>query len=233
MIHCYPLLALLAVSLTCAYLRTGLRTWTIAGFAAVIGIGWFAGSHALAIAITALVFAAIVLPLNIPEFRRRRITAPLLGIYQKITPQLSETERIALEAGTVGFEGELFSGKPNWSKLLKQPKPELSVEEQAFLDGPCEELCRMTDEWQITHELADLPPEIWDFVKQKKFFGMIIPRQYGGLEFSAYAQSAVLQKLMSISGSLSSTVGVPNSLGPGELLLHYGTPEQRDYYLPR
>ncbi|MHB8679121.1 MAG: acyl-CoA dehydrogenase [Rudaea sp.] len=233
MIHWYPLLALLVVSLVCAYLRIGLRTWTIAGFAAVIGIGLFAGSQWLAIAITALVFAAIVLPLNIPEFRRRRITAPLLGVYQKITPQLSETERIALEAGTVGFEGELFSGKPDWSKLLKQPKPELSVEEQAFLDGPCEELCRMTDEWQITHELADLPPDIWDFVKQKKFFGMIIPRQYGGLEFSAYAQSAVLQKLMSISGSLSSTVGVPNSLGPGELLLHYGTPEQRDYYLPR
>ena len=159
-----------------------------------------AGSHWLAIALTALVFAAIVLPLNIPEFRRRRITAPLLGIYQKITPQLSDTERIALEAGTVGFEGELFSGKPDWSKLLKQPKPELSVEEQAFLDGPCEELCRMVDEWQITHELADLPPEVWDFVKQKKFFGMIIPKKYGGLEFSALAHSAVLQKLTSMSG---------------------------------
>src|SRR6185312_16312098 len=233
MIHWYPLIALLVVCLACAYLRTRLVVWTITGFAAAIGIGLLAGSHWLAIAITALVFALIAVPLNIPEFRRRRITAPLLGIYQKITPQLSETEQIALEAGTVGFEGELFSGKPDWSKLLKQPKPELSVEEQAFLDGPCEELCRMTDEWQITHELSDLPPEIWDFVKQKKFFGMIIPKKYGGLEFSAYAQSAVLQKLMSMSGSLSSTVGVPNSLGPGELLLHYGTPEQRDYYLPR
>ncbi|MGH8040665.1 MAG: acyl-CoA dehydrogenase family protein, partial [Rudaea sp.] len=233
MIHWYPLIALVVVSLTCAYLRAGLRTWTIAGFVAIIGIGILIGSYWLAIALTALVFAALVLPLNIPEFRRKRISAPALSVYRKITPQLSDTERIALEAGTVGFEGELFSGKPDWSKLLKQPKPELSVAEQAFLDGPCEELCGMADEWQITHELADLPPEIWEFVKQKKFFGMIIPKQYGGLEFSALAQSAVLQKLMSISGALSSTVGVPNSLGPGELLLHYGTQEQRDHYLPR
>ncbi|MBS0557870.1 MAG: acyl-CoA dehydrogenase [Proteobacteria bacterium] len=233
MIHWYPLIALLVVCLACAYLRVGLRTWAIAGFVAVVGVGLVAGSHWLAIAIPALVFALITLPLNIPEFRRRRLTAPLLGIYRKITPQLSETEQIALEAGTVGFEGELFSGKPDWSKLLKQPKPELSVEEQAFLDGPCEEVCRMTDEWQITHELSDLPPEIWEFIKTRKFFGMIIPKKYGGLEFSAYAQSAALQKLMSMSGSLSSTVGVPNSLGPGELLLHYGTQDQRDYYLPR
>ena len=229
----YPLLAALIASLTCAYFRVGLRTWTIAGFAALIAIGVLAGSHWLATASTAIVFGLIAAPLNFDDFRRRKITAPLLAVYQKITPQLSATERVALEAGTVGFEGELFSGKPNWSVLLKQPKPELSVEEQAFLDGPVEELCRMSDEWQITHELADLTPEIWEFVKKKKFFGMIIPKAYGGLEFSALGQSAVLQKLMGISGSLSSTVGVPNSLGPGELLLHYGTKEQREYYLPR
>ena len=229
----YPLLALLAASLACAYVRSGLRTWTIAGFVAIVGIGMLAGSHWLAIAATAVVFGIVAVPLNIDDFRRKKITAPLLAMYQKITPQISETERIALEAGTVGFEGELFSGKPDWSKLLKQPKPELSVEEQAFLDGPVEEVCRMTNDWQISHELCDLSPEVWDFIKKKKFFGMIIPKEYGGLEFSALAQSAVLQKLMSISGSLSSTVGVPNSLGPGELLLHYGTKEQRDYYLPR
>ncbi len=229
----YPLLAVLAASLACAYFRSNLRTWTIAGFAAILAVGVLAGSHWFAIALTALAFGLVSVPLNLDDFRRKKITAPLLGVYQKITPQISDTERTALEAGTVGFEGELFSGKPDWSKLLKQPKPELSVEEQAFLDGPVEEVCRMVDDWQITHELADLSPEIWDFVKKKKFFGMIIPKQYGGLEFSALAQSAVLQKLMSISGSLSSTVGVPNSLGPGELLLHYGTQEQRDYYLPR
>ena len=228
-----PFLALIVVSLTCAYVRAGLRVWTIAGFVAAIGIGVLAGSHWLAIAIPAVLFALVTIPLNIPDFRQRQITAPMLKVYQKITPQISDTERTALEAGTVGFEGELFTGKPDWSKLLKQPKPELSVEEQAFLDGPVEEICAMCDEWEITHELADLTPEIWEFAKKNKFFGMIIPKQYGGLEFSALAQSAVLQKLMSISGSLSSTVGVPNSLGPGELLLHYGTQEQRDYYLPR
>jgi len=229
----YPLLALLAASLACGYFRSGLRTWTIAGFVAIVGIGILAGSHWLAIAMTAILLALVAVPLNLDDFRRKKITAPLLAVYQKITPQISETERIALEAGTVGFEGELFSGKPDWSKLLKQPKPELSVEEQAFLDGPVEEVCRMTNDWQISHELVDLTPEIWDFLKKKKFFGMIIPKEYGGLEFSALAQSAVLQKLMGISGSLSSTVGVPNSLGPGELLLHYGTKEQREYYLPR
>ncbi len=228
-----PFLALLIVSLTCAYVRAGLRIWTIVGLVAAIGIGVLAGSHWLAIAIPTAIFALIAIPLNIPDFRQRQITAPLLKVYQKITPQISDTERTALEAGTVGFEGELFTGKPDWSKLLKQPKPELSIEEQAFLDGPVEEICAMCDEWEITHELADLTPEIWEFAKKNKFFGMIIPKQYGGLEFSALAQSAVLQKLMSISGSLSSTVGVPNSLGPGELLLHYGTQEQRDYYLPR
>ena len=173
----YPLLAVLAASLVCAYLRTGLRSWTIAGFAALFLAGWLAGSHWLAIAITAAVFALITVPLNLPDFRRRKITAPLLKIYQKITPQLSDTERVALEAGTVGFEGELFSGKPDWKQLLHQPMPQLSIEEQAFLDGPCEELCHMINDWEITHERADLPPEIWEFLKKNKFFGMIIPKR--------------------------------------------------------
>src|SRR6185312_3932930 len=147
--------------------------------------------------------------------------------------KLSETEQTALEAGTVGFEGELFSGKPDWHELLKQPRPELSVEEQAFMDGPVEELCAMIDDWQITHELADLPPNVWEFIKKNKFFGMIIPKQYGGLQFSALAHSAVLQKLSTMSATVSSTVAVPNSLGPAELLLHYGTDEQKNHYLPR
>ena len=229
----YPLLAALVASLACAYFRTGLRVWTIAGFSTLLIVGVLIDSHWFAIALTAIAFGLVSIPLNLDDFRRKKITAPLLAIYQKITPQLSDTERVALEAGTVGFEGELFSGKPDWSKLLKQPKPELSVEERAFLDGPAEELCRTIDDWQITHELADLPADVWDFLKKKKFFGMIIPKEYGGLEFSALGQSAVLQKLMGISGTLSSTVGVPNSLGPGELLLHYGTKEQREYYLPR
>ena len=229
----YPLIAVLVASLICAYLRTGLRVWTSAGFAALLGAGVLAGSHWLAIAITALIFAAITLPLNLPDFRRRRITAPLLAMYQKITPQLSDTERVALEAGTVGFEGELFSGKPDWKQLLRQPVPQLSTEEKAFLDGPCEELCHMLNDWEITHELADLPPQVWEYLKKQKFFGMIIPHEYGGLQFSALAHSAVLQKVASISATAASTIAVPNSLGPAELLLHYGTKEQKDFYLPR
>jgi len=229
----YPLLALLAASLACAYLRTGLRTWTIAGFVAIFAAGWLGGAGVLAIALTAILFAALSVPLNIPDFRRKKLTAPLLAIYQKITPQLSDTERVALEAGTVGFEGELFSGKPDWRKLLGQPIPQLSTEEQAFLNGPCEEFCRMINDWEITHELADLPPQAWEFLKKNKFFGMIIPREYGGLQFSALAHSAVLQKVSSISATASSTIAVPNSLGPAELLLHYGSKEQKDYYLPR
>ncbi len=233
MIAWYPFIAVFVTTLICAYVRIGLRIWTLAGFAAIGGIGWLAGSTWLAIAIPAVLFALVTVPLNIPDFRRRRITAPLLKIYQKITPQLSETERVALEAGTVGFEGELFSGKPDWKQLLSQAVPKLSNEEQDFLDGPCEELCRILNDWQITHELADLPPQVWDFLKAHKFFGMIIPREYGGLQFSALAHSAVLQKIASVSATAASTVAVPNSLGPAELLLHYGSDEQKQFYLPR
>ena len=228
-----PLLAVLAASLVCAYLRTGLRVWTITGFATILVGGLVGAAGPLAIALTALLFAMFTVPLNIADFRRRKLTAPLLAIYQKITPQLSDTERVALEAGTVGFEGELFSGKPDWKQLLRQPIPQLSTEEQAFLAGPCEELCRMLNDWEITHELADLPPPVWEFLKKNKFFGMIIPKSYGGLQFSALAHSAVLQKVSSISATASSTIAVPNSLGPAELLLHYGTQEQKDFYLPR
>ncbi|HNR91435.1 MAG TPA: acyl-CoA dehydrogenase [Dokdonella sp.] len=233
MLQLTPLLALLLVSLGAAYVRVGLRAWTIAAVVAMVGAGLLAGSHWLATAIPLLVFALVALPLNLDDFRRKRISAPLLAIYRKITPQLSPTEQIALEAGTVGFEGELFSGKPDWKKLLAQPRPELSVEERAFLDGPVEGLCKRIDEWQITHELADLPPEMWEYLKANKFFGMIIPKQYGGLGFSALAHSAVLQKIASMSATVSSTVAVPNSLGPAELLLHYGTDEQKNHYLPR
>jgi len=228
-----PLLAGILVSLAAAYLRVGLRAWSIATAVAIVAAGWLASSSMLAIALPLLAFVLIALPLNLVDFRRRKLSAPLLAAFQKVTPQLSDTEQIALEAGTVGFEGELFSGKPDWSKLLKQPKPELSVEEQAFLDGPVEELCAMVNDWQITHELADLTPEIWDFLKKKKFFGMILPKEYGGLGFSALAHSAVLQKIAGVSTTLVSTVAVPNSLGPGELLVHYGTNEQKDCYLPR
>ncbi len=228
-----PFLAGFVLLLAAAYLRLRLTLWPGLTAVAIVATGWLCQSGVLATGVPLLLLAAVALPLNRVAFRRERLSAPLLALFAQVTPKLSDTEQTALDAGTVGFEGELFSGKPDWRKLLAQPRPALSVEEQAFLDGPVERLCAMTNDWEITHELADLPPAVWDFLKRERFFGMIIPKKYGGLEFSALAQSAVLQKLMGVSGSLSSTVGVPNSLGPGELLLHYGTPEQRDYYLPR
>ncbi|ASP49738.1 acyl-CoA dehydrogenase FadE [Cognaticolwellia beringensis] len=223
------ILIAIALSGYMAYSRASLSTFTIAftllmivgTFFDVIGFfGW-------------LIFAIIALPLNIADIRKQYISNPLLTMFRGIMPEMSETEQEAIDAGTTWFEAELFRGTPDWKKLHNYPKPRLSAEEQAFLDGPVEEVCRMTDDWQTTHELADLTPEVWQYLKDNKFFAMIIKKQYGGLEFCAYAQSRVLQKLSSVSTVLSSTVGVPNSLGPGELLQHYGTKEQQDYYLPR
>ena len=171
--------------------------------------------------------------LNVRPLRKALITRPFMKTYLKLLPRMSQTEKEALEAGTVWWDGELFTGAPKWEKLLAARPPQLSAAEQAFLDGPCEELCRMLDEWNITHERADLPPQVWEFLKTRGFFAMIIPKRYGGLEFSAYAHSCVLAKIASRSATTSSTVAVPNSLGPAELLNHYGTEEQKNYYLPR
>jgi acyl-CoA dehydrogenase len=171
--------------------------------------------------------------LNVRPLRKALITRPFMKAYLKLLPPMSQTEKEALEAGTVWWDGELFTGAPNWAKLLSAKAPQLSAEEQAFLDGPCEELCAMLDDWNITHERGDMPPEVWDFLKSRGFFAMIIPKRYGGLEFSAYGHSCVLAKISSRSATASSTVAVPNSLGPAELLNHYGTEEQKNYYLPR
>lgn len=171
--------------------------------------------------------------LGIPVIRRWVVTGPVLKIFRKMLPQISQTEQEALDAGTVWWEGDLFSGKPDWKKMLAYPRPQLTAEEQAFLDGPVEALCAMLDEWKITHELKDLPPEVWQFIKEQGFFGLIIPKQYGGYGFSALAHSEVVMKIGSRSGTAAVTVMVPNSLGPAELLLHYGTEQQKEYYLPR
>ena len=226
------LLAALIATGACAYHRSSLRTWAIVTVATTLVVGLVLHTP-WTMVILLIIELLIAVPLLLVDFRRKQISAPLLKLFAKVTPKLSDTEQTALEAGTVGFEGELFSGKPDWHELLKQPKPELSVEEQAFMDGPVEELCGMIDDWQITHELADLPPNVWDFIKKNRFFGMIIPKRYGGLQFSALAHSAVLQKLATMSATVASTVAVPNSLGPAELLLHYGSEEQKDHYLPR
>jgi acyl-CoA dehydrogenase len=171
--------------------------------------------------------------LNVRPLRKALITRPFMRAYLRRLPSMSSTEREALEAGTVWWDGELFTGAPHWQKLLGAKPPQLSAAETAFLAGPCEELCHMLDEWDITHERGDLPPEVWEFLKSRGFFAMIIPKKYGGLEFSAYAHSCVLAKIASRSPTASSTVAVPNSLGPAELLNHYGTDEQKSYYLPR
>ena len=176
---------------------------------------------------------ALLWLLNVKPLRKRLITRPFMRAYRKLLPSMSATEKEALEAGTVWWDGELFTGAPRWERLLATPPPRLSAEEQAFLDGPCEELCSMIDDWDITHRRADMPPEVWDFLTSRGFFGMIIPKRYGGLEFSAYAHSCVLTKLASRSATVASNAAVPNSLGPAELLNHYGTAEQKDYYLPR
>jgi acyl-CoA dehydrogenase len=179
-----------------------------------------------------LPFIALAL-LSIPSIRRSLIIAPIFGQIRKMLPKVSETEAQALEAGTVGFDAELFSGTPDWEKLKSIPPIELSADEQAFLDGPTEQLCRMISDWQVRHALREIPDEIWDFVKAHGFLGMLISKEHGGLGFSAQAQSLILGKIASRSPDVVTIVMVPNSLGPGELIEKYGTDEQKHYYLPR
>ncbi len=219
-------------ALVLAYQRVSLMTATLAYGGALLLYTWFGSASLIWLLVLWLVLAGLVL-LNLDSIRIRFISRPFLRTYRRMLPSMSQTEKDALEAGTVWWDGELFTGGPNWERLMSATTPRLTAEEQAFIDGPCEELCRMIDDWDFTHRRADLSPEVWDFLKQKGFFAMIIPKRYGGLEFSAYAHSCVLAKLSSRSGIVSSTVAVPNSLGPAELLLHYGTQEQRDHYLPR
>ncbi len=166
-------------------------------------------------------------------FRRDWITKPIFRMAQHALPPLSDTEREAIEAGDVWWDAELFTGNPDWKKLLAFAPARLSEEEQQFLAGPVEELCRMLDDWKINWEWHDLPPEVWNFLKSRKFFAMIIPKKFGGLGFSAYAHSEVIRKLSSCSICAAVTAMVPNSLGPGELLLQFGTKDQQDYWLPR
>ncbi|NCJ06829.1 acyl-CoA dehydrogenase [Synechococcales cyanobacterium C] len=179
-------------------------------------------------------YGLLVLLVNVPWLRQRLITAPLVAGLRsaQVLPTISATERAAIEAGTVGVEGEFFNGRPNWQRLLAAPYPQVPPEVQAFLDGPVEQVCRMATDWEI-YERRDLPPEVWAHLKQARFFGMMIPPEYGGLGFSNLAYSAVMAKLASRSFTHVATVGVTNSLGPAKLLLRYGTPEQKARYLPR
>ncbi|MDQ5902515.1 MAG: acyl-CoA dehydrogenase [Pseudomonadota bacterium] len=167
-----------------------------------------------------VVAVAVAVLIGVRPVRRALISRPVFGTYKKILPQMSDTERDALEAGTVWWDGELFRGNPDWNKMLAYPVPKLKPEEQSFLDNEVEEACRLVDDWKVSHELQDMSPEAWKYIKDKGFLGMIIPKKYGGLEFSAYAHSQVVTKLSTRSSALSVSVMVPNSLGPAELLLH-------------
>ncbi|MBO6849938.1 MAG: acyl-CoA dehydrogenase [Marinobacter sp.] len=177
---------------------------------------------------------ALALLLVFPgDFRLDKLSRPLLGWVRNRLPKLSETESEALKSGSVDWDGELFSGQPQWSKLLDAKPAHLTSEEQAFLDGPVEKLCAMLDDWKITHEEYDLPDKVWKFIRENGFFGLVIPKEDGGLGFSNTAHSEIVMKISTRSVSAAVTVMVPNSLGPGELLMHYGTDEQKQHYLPR
>jgi acyl-CoA dehydrogenase len=223
----------LLLATTLAYQRAPLWLWTLAGAVALGTLSASGLMSAWSLALLWVLFAGLALLFNLPGLRRALITRHLLSAFQRAVPRMSDTERDAIDAGTVWWDGELFSGRPDWQRLLATPAPRLSGEEQAFLDGPVEQLCAMLSDWRITQELEELPAEVWQFIKDNGFFGMIIPKRYGGLGFSALAHSEVVTKLTTRSGSAAVTVMVPNSLGPAELLLEYGTDAQKDYYLPR
>jgi len=226
-------LGVIAVVLILGYFGLPVLWWTLA----VGALGWYLSAVANFSFTTNVVLGAVFVVaaavLNIPLLRRKLLSDRVLAIYRRILPDMTQTEKDAIDAGTVWFDADLFSGKPDWDKLLATPAPRLSAEEQAFLDGPVEELCAMCNDWEITHEHLDLPPHVWQYIKDKGFLGMIIPKQYGGLGFSALAHSAVVMKLSTRSSTAAISVMVPNSLGPGELLLHYGTEQQKNHYLPR
>ncbi|WEK04816.1 MAG: acyl-CoA dehydrogenase [Candidatus Devosia phytovorans] len=192
-----------------------------------IGYGLGAGSWLL------LVIGLVMLVLSIAAIRKAVLMVPIYGAVKSILPRVSRTEQEALDAGTVGWDAELFSGRPDWSKLNDIRPLTLTPEEQAFLDNQTNVACSMIDDWDIRNNRADLSPELWQYFKDEGFLGMLIAKEHGGLGFSAQAQSMIVSKIASRSVAAGITVMVPNSLGPGELLEKYGTPEQKQKYLHR
>ena len=226
------ILGLVSMSAVLFYVGRGYAAWAVPGFLGLLAWFWGGADSATLFGGIAVGFGVIATLFGVRPIRRALITPVVLKLIAPILPRMGETERIALDAGTVWWDGDLFSGDPDWQKLLDfEPKP-LSEREQEFLDGPVEELCAMTSEWEIV-QAGDVSPDVWDFIGRHGFMGMIIPEEFGGLGFSAGAHSAVITKLASRSVTLAVTVMVPNSLGPAELLLHYGTDDQKGHYLPR
>jgi len=220
------LYALVKVRITLPIATAGIGLLLLVGWL----FGWLSGILGF---IVVLLFVAIAVIFNVRPIRLKLISTPLLNYVRRVLPPMSETERVAIDAGTVWWEAELFRGAPNWQQLVDYPTAKLTDEEQAFVDGPTEELCAMLDDWQITYELNDLPQPVWQYIKDNLFLGIVIPKSYGGLGFSALAHSEIVMKLSTRSVTGSVSVMVPNSLGPAELLLHYGTEQQKDYFLPR
>lgn len=224
---------LISIILLSAYFRLSLIRWSLFFAGGLLAFHLFSDAGSSAKYWLWAIFAIIVLPLNLKEFRLNFFSKNIYQAMKKIMPTISQTEQEALDAGDVWWEAELFSGDPDFKMIQDMPIPKLTKEEQEFLDGPVEEFCTMLDDWQITQVDYDLSEEAWQFAKDNGFFSMIIPKQYGGLDYSAYCHSQVVMKIGSRSGSAAVTVMVPNSLGPGKLLMTYGTEEQKDYYLPR
>ncbi|MDH3645080.1 MAG: acyl-CoA dehydrogenase, partial [Gammaproteobacteria bacterium] len=228
------LLALATLGIVLLYLGRPYWAWVAPG---TIGLAWWTrevGLQSVGTAHTAAlgIFVVLAIAFGIPAVRTVVASQFVMRVMRMVLPRIGETERIALEAGTVWLDGDLFSGAPDWHRLLDFEIRTLSEKERAFLAGPVDELCAMLDEWTVT-QMRDLPPDVWAHLKHHGFFGMIIPEEHGGLGFSAAGHSAVIMKIASRSITAAVTVMVPNSLGPAELLLHYGTEEQRAHYLPR
>ncbi len=215
-------------ALTLLFLGRGFWAWLVAGALLLVG-SWPGGPLWWLVSLTLVALAVVF---GSPSIRQTLISIRLMPLMKAALPRIGETERVALDAGDVWFDGELFSGKPDWSALINFNIPRLSAEEQAFVDGPVEQLCAMLDDYQITQQ-RELPSEVWEFLGDHGFFGLIIPTQFGGKGYSARAHSAIVAKIASRSIATAVTAMVPNSLGPAELLLHYGTEEQKDHYLPR
>lgn len=227
----WAILALTA--LTLAYRGVSRPVWTVTLVIVLAGFSLWAPAPLWAKTALWALYGVVGLLFNIGMLRRLFISRPLLRFYRDAMPEISQTERDALEAGTTWWDAELFTGKPDWDRLLDFTPANLTREEQEFLDGPVEQLCGMLNDYQITHELRDLPEAAWKFIREQGFLGMLIPKQYGGREFSAAAHAAVVMKIATRSISAALTVMIPNSVGPAKLLLKYGTDAQKKYYLPR
>lgn len=231
MLFSLTILALLAMGFLVTR-QSSIVIWTISYSLIMLLIWQYADPSVLEKFLAGLIFLGLLF-CSIKPLRRQFLSRHLFKLISQAMPSMSSTEREALEAGTVSWEGDLFSGSPDFEKLCQEPIVQLTSEEQQFIDGPLKELCRMLDDWDITHNRTDLPPDVWQFIKDSRLFGMIIPKEYGGLEFSATAQSIILATVYGRSITAATTISVPNSLGPAELLLKYGTEEQKNHYLPR